>query len=226
MTSPEMKWLALTGVLFLVCLSLCPRAWPGQDEGELAADVKALKDGGVATNEHGLLEFIKKHTGSESQRRLIGELIKQLGDDHFQVREKATRELKAMGPAARGALQQAKDHEDAEVASRAKLCLEALGNGSHGELLVRAARVLSARKSEKAVEVLLAFLPDAADSGVEEDVIRVVTVLGVSEGRAHPTLVQALTDKLPLRRAAAGEALANFPEHVEAVRKLLQDAEP
>jgi len=226
MTSPGMKRLALTGLLILVGFSLCPRAWPGRDEEELAADLKSLKDAGVATDEPGLLEFFKKHTGGESQRRMIGELIMHLGDDDFLVREKATRELKGLGIAARSALQQAKNHEDAEVASRAKNCLEALGNGSHGELLARAARVLSARKSAKAVEVLLAFLPDAADAGVEGDVIRAVTVLGVSESQAHPALVQALADKHPLRRAAAGEALAGLPEHIGAVRKLMQDAEP
>ncbi len=48
----------------------------------------------------------------------------------------------------------------------------------------------------------------------------------MSECKAHPALIQALTDKVPLRRAAAGEALARLPEHVEAVRKLMQDGEP
>jgi hypothetical protein len=220
------KWFTLTGLLLLVCLPLCPRALPSQDEEELAADMNALKQAGVTTDEPGLLEFFKKHTGSESQRRMIGELIKQLGDSDYMVRENASRELEGLGSAARPALEQAKNHKNAEVASRAKRCLEAIGNRSHGELLVRAARVLSTRKSAKALEVLLAFLPEAADSGVEEDIIRAVTVLGVSEGKADPALAQALTDKSPLRRAAAGEALAGLPEHVEAVRKLMQDAEP
>jgi hypothetical protein len=87
---------------------------------------------------------------------------------------------------------------------------------------------LSARKSAKAIEVLLAFLPEAAASGVEEDIIGAVTDLAVSEGKAHPALVPALTDQLPLRRAAAGQALARAGprEHLEAVRKLLNDAEP
>jgi len=74
--------------------------------------------------------------------------------------------------------------------------------------------------------VLLAFLPDAADSGVEDEIIRAVTALTRSEGKAHPALVQALTDKSPLRRMAAGEALACLPEHGKAVRRLIQDAEP
>jgi hypothetical protein len=220
------KWFALLGSVLLVCLSMCTNAWPGREELELAADIKALKDAGVATDESGLLEFFEKHTGSEDRRRLIEELIKQLGDGDFMVREKATRELEGLGAAARSALQQAKNHKDAEVASRAKRCLEAIGTGGHGKLVVRAARVLSTSKSAKAVEVLLAYLPDAADAGVEEDIIRAVRVLGVSEGKSHPALVQALTDKLPLRRGAAGEALAGLPDYAEAVLKLMQDAEP
>src|SRR5258708_7893629 len=116
MTFRAKKWLALTGVLLLVCLSLGPSARPDQVE-ELAADVKALKDAGVAADEAGLLAFFTKHTVSDAHRRSIGELIKQLGDNNFQVREKATRELKALGPAARAALQQAKDHGSAEVAT-------------------------------------------------------------------------------------------------------------
>jgi HEAT repeat protein len=221
-----MRWRGLTGLLLIICLVLCPKARPGEDEEALAADVKALKDAGVATDEAGLLEFFKKRTGSERRRRLIGELIEQLGDDDFMVRERASRELTALGAAARAALQQARNHKDAEVASRARSCLEVIRNESHGEVLTRAARVLSTRKSSKAVEVLLAFLPDAAEAGVEDDVIRALTILGVSEGKAHPALVGALADKLPLRRAAAGEALAIRPEHAEAVRKLMQDPAP
>jgi hypothetical protein len=222
MTPP--KWIALMGSLFLVCAPMCSTAWPGQDQ--LAADMKALKKAGISTDDSGLLVFLEKHTASDNQRRLIAELIEQLGDNDFMVREKASRELEGLGSAARTALQQATKHQDAEIASRAKRCLDVIGNESHDELLACAARVLSTRKSEKALEVLLAFLPDSAAAGVEEDVIRAVTVLGMSEGKAHVSLVQALTDKSPVRRAAAGEALAGLPEHREAVLRLIQDDEP
>jgi Spy/CpxP family protein refolding chaperone len=211
----------------LAGLCLCQSSRSDQAE-ELAADLKALESAGVGTDESGLLEFFKKQTVSDAQRRKIGELIKQLGDECFRVREAATRELKAMGAAALPALQQATQHEDPEVAIRAKRCGEDIENGrrTDTELLARAARVLSTHNSSKAVEVLLSFLPDAADSGVEDEIIRALTALTRSGDKAHPPLVQALTDKSPLRRVAAGEALANLPEHDEAVRRLIQDAEP
>jgi len=107
----------------LAGLCLCPSVRSDQAE-ELAADIKALKNAGVGTDEPGLLEFFKKQIVSDAQRRNIGELIKQLGDDRSRVRETATRELTATGAAALPALQQAKDHRDPEVAIRAKRCLE------------------------------------------------------------------------------------------------------
>src|SRR5260370_7738900 len=95
-----------------------------------------------------------------------------------------------------------------EVDPRTKHSLYDKESGSRGELLACAARVLSTRQSAKAVDVLLAFLPDAADSGVEEDVIRALTVLAVSEGKIHPALSQAPTDKPPLPPPPAGQAQA------------------
>src|SRR5262249_8692766 len=118
----------------LAGLCLCPSVRSDQAE-ELAADIKALKDAGVGTDEPGLLKLLKKQARSDAQRSNIGELIKQLGDKRFRVRETATRELKAMGSAALLALQQAKDHRDPEVASRAKRCLEDIENGHRTELL-------------------------------------------------------------------------------------------
>jgi hypothetical protein len=217
--------LARTGVLLLACLTLCPNARPGRAE-ERSADVKLLQGAGIAANEPALLELFKKQTVTEGRARAIGALIEQLGDDTFLVREKATRELMAMGPVARTALLQATRSKDAEVAARARRCLKHIENGSQGELLACAARVLSARKSAKAVDVLLAFLPNAPAFGVEEDVIGAVRALAVSKGKAHPALVAALTDKEPLRRAVAAEALAGLPEYSEAVRKVLKDTEP
>lgn len=209
------------------CLSLRSSEWPAQDEPGPAADVKLLKDAGIATDEPGLLEFFKKQTRSDSQRHFIAELIKQLGAKEFRIRERATRELEQLGRAAQTALQQARNHEDVEIAARARLCLEAIDNGNHGELLVCAVRVLSARKSAAAVPVLLAFLPEAGYPDVEHEIIRALTVLGVNEGKAHPVLVEALTDTAPLRRAAAGDALvrARLPDYRVAVHKLMQDAE-
>ena len=67
MNFPGMKRLALTGLVICIVLTLGPEAWPGPDGDELAADLKALRDAGVATDESGLLDLFRKQTGGEAQ---------------------------------------------------------------------------------------------------------------------------------------------------------------
>src|SRR5207244_1022662 len=99
-------------------------------------------------------------------------------------------------------------HRDLEVSRRARQCLGALKGAPPTDLRAVALRVLIVRKPVKGVEVLLAFLPDVADPAEEDQVVAVLTALGVREGKVDPTLLAALTDKLPLRRAIAAEVLA------------------
>src|SRR5262245_29318024 len=98
MTSLRSSWLTRIVFLLGVCFTLVGPAWPGPDKEDVA-DAQALKDAGISTDEAALLEFFKKRTTSTSQHRLIGELIKQLGDNDFAAREQATRDLKGLGTA-------------------------------------------------------------------------------------------------------------------------------
>ena len=127
--------------------------------------MKVLKNAGVGTDEPGLVEFFSKHIVSDAQRRNIGELIKQLGDHRFRgFRERATRELKAMAPAALLALQQATHHGDLEVASRAKRCLEALhGPATAG---IPAARLTSATQAALRFAAGVRDAPDAGSQAI------------------------------------------------------------
>src|SRR5262249_27070475 len=63
-------------------------------------DEKRLKAAGVASEPAGLVTFLKsqKPDGVDAER--IKKLIKQLGDDDFDVREKATEEVVNLGAAA------------------------------------------------------------------------------------------------------------------------------
>jgi hypothetical protein len=55
-----------------------------------------------------------------------------------------------------------------------------------------------------------------------------LTALAIRDGKPDPALIQALEDKLPVRRAAAAAALAQAggPAQQLAVRKLLRDPDP
>ena len=198
---------------------------PNAAEERLARDVKLLQAARVTTDGPGLVAFFQKQTSSEEHRRIIGKLIGQLGNDDFQVREKATRELITLGPAAVPALQQALHHDDTEVRARAKRCLNAFKDVPPGDLLATAVRVLTARQPPRGVETLIAYLPDLAAPEVEEEIAIALTTLGMRNNQADPALVRALEDPLPVRRAIAAEVLAGASDgrYLLKVRKLLSD---
>jgi hypothetical protein len=198
---------------------------PNEAQERLAKDVKLLQAAGVATDGPGLVAFFERQTSSEQMRGTIKQLIGQLGDDDFQVREKATRELITLGPAAVPALQLALRHADTEVRARAKRCLGAFKDVPPGDLLAAAVRVMTARRPHRGIEILIAYLPDVAAPELEEEVAHALTVLGMRNNQADPALVRALEDPLPVRRAIAGEVLAGARDgrYLPKVRKLLSD---
>src|SRR5439155_15682197 len=170
-----------------------------------------------------------KQTHVGADREKVRTLVRQLGDDSFEVREQASAELAAIGALARPLLEQALRDPDPEVVYRARDCLQRIKGekGSNAPLLAAAARLLAARRPAGAAEVLLSYFP-SADESVAEEIRTTLTALAVRDGKPEPVLVEALADKEPLKRAAAGEAFcrANVPEQLPAVRKMLLDPEP
>jgi hypothetical protein len=193
-----------------------------------ARDEQVLKEAKVATDGPGLLEFFRKRTLDDAAEDKIKGLIRQLGDDVFEVREQASGQLVAIGARALPFLRQAGNDLDVEVSRRAKECLRSIEQGGTARVVVAAARVLARLKPAGAAEAMLGYLPAAEDESVAEQVREVLVDLAVREGKAEPALVAALSDKSPARRAAAGVALARakLADQQSAVRKLLDDADP
>src|SRR5256885_14091105 len=98
--------LGLVLAAVLVEFPLGQAARPDDTEERLAADVKLLQDAGVKTDGPGLVEFFRKQSLSEEQHRGIADLIEQLGDNTFEVRETASKKLTKLGHAAAPALRQ------------------------------------------------------------------------------------------------------------------------
>jgi hypothetical protein len=155
-------------------------------------------------------------------------LIRQLGDDKFKVREKASRQLVTLGPRARPYLQAVVEDPDPEIARRAKECLQRIGEGATGATLSAAVRVLARQKPTEAAVVLLGYLPAAEEESVAETIRLALETLAVRDGKAEPALLDALNDKTPAKRAAAAAALAraHAPDVMPQVRKLLEDRDP
>src|SRR5262249_24836551 len=61
-----------------------------------------------------------------------------------------------------------------------------------------------------------------------EELQNALAAVAFSEGKANPALLKALTDRSATRRIAAARALCTVPrpDHLEKVRRLLQDADP
>jgi hypothetical protein len=210
-------------------LALCAvGADAGRDGGP--ADEELLKAQGVPADGPGLLQFFKKRARQGASPRRIKELIRQLGDDSFEKREEASRELLGLGPRARAHLKEALKDPDLEIRKRAERCLKGIASGAEDSTRVSAAavRVLARLNPPGAAGALLTFLPAAENDAVAEEVRDALAALAARAGKADPALVGGLKDEEPVRRAAAGVALcrARVKGQLPAVRKLLADPEP
>jgi HEAT repeat protein len=190
-----------------------------------AADEQRLREAKVGTDGTALLDFFRKRTGTDARLLDIQGLVRQMGDDAFEVRQKASAELAAIGPVALPLLKQATKDPDVEIARRAEDCIHLIEQDYNATVVPAAVRLLALRRPPGAVETLLAYAPFADDETVADEVRTALAALAVHDGKPDPALVAALTDKAPARRSAAAVALwrGNAAGERDAVRKLLED---
>jgi HEAT repeat protein len=209
-------------------------ALPAASEEPAESDLAILKKQGITADGPSLATFFRQRTVSPTDEAQIKALVRQLGDDEFRVRERASRQLVVLGPRARPFLQAAVKDPDPEIARRATDCLERIAQGTSTETLSAAVRVLARRKPSQAGAVLLNYLPSAEDPRIAETIQQVLPSLALVDGKADPVLLAALTDKSAVKRAASGAALAQavgppsrprLPEAMARVRKLLDDSD-
>jgi HEAT repeat protein len=82
-----------------------------------------------------LLQLFHRRTPLDSDRDRLLTLVGELGDDEFEVRERASTRLRSMGPVALPVLRQALKDPDPEVVFRAQICKDQIEKG--GRELVR-----------------------------------------------------------------------------------------
>jgi HEAT repeat protein/outer membrane protein assembly factor BamB len=192
---------------------------------QLAIDEHRLQEAKVGSDGPALLEFFRKRTANDARLFDIQGLIHRLGDDSYDVRQKASADLAALGPVALPLLREALKDRDIEVSRRAEECIRLIEQEYNATVVPAAVRMLAVRKPAGAVEVLLGYAPFADDDTVADEVRTALAALAVHDGKPDPVLVAALTDKGAARRGAAGVALlkAGVAEQRPAVRKLLED---
>ena len=201
-------------------------AQPAAPDPELVFAEELLKKEHVVTDGPGLLAFFKARTLTQTEQDRLNAAIDKLGDDDFEVREKASTDLTAAGRLALAYLKPALEAKDIEIVCRARRCIEDINRIQESALIPAAARLLAVRRPDGATETLLACVPWLDDESTHEAVFQALVSLGLKDGVADPALIAAAKDKAPARRAAAAFVLARGnAESRQAATPLLADAD-
>jgi HEAT repeat protein len=222
---PHRACLRCAAVLLLpVFIILCGLRLAAAPE-EPDPDEKLLRDAKAATDTPGLLAFLRRQTLEDGDVAKLEALVRRLGDDSFEERETASKALVGYGRLAVPFLRGGAKDRDAEIARRSQDCLAEITAGPGPALPVAALHLLARRSPDGAAEVVLRYLPFADDAFVEEEAFEALAAVALRGGKADAVVSRALTDKLPLRRAAAARAIgrARDAEVRAPVRKLLED---
>lgn len=193
-----------------------------------AYDIEILQEQGVKQDAGSLLAFFRERTLDETKINRLGDLIKQLGDSRFKVRDRTMKELLAIGVPALKYLEMAQKDADSEIARRAQQLVERIGAGPGSSLPIAAARQLRRFSSDDIARVLLAYLPDADDTNVVDEVMTTLIVVGVRSGKIDMIFCDNARNSSAARRAAAALVLGRSRDRhdVDLAIKLLDDSVP
>lgn len=170
-------------------------------EPNLAApDERILREAKMEATDAALLAFFRANPLSKAASDCARALICQLGDDQFRVREKASRDLVALGARALPLLREAVKNTDLELARRARDCWVRIGARPSEPHVLAAIRLLGLRKPAGAAEALLDYVPFASADAAEE-VRAALVAIAQKDGKTEFALHKALKDdKEPARR--------------------------
>jgi hypothetical protein len=190
-------------------------------------DQKIVRDAGLKGEGPDLLEYFRQRTLKAPDPKEIAALVKQLGDEDFHTREKAFVSLMGMGPAALAGLKSGENDPDLEIRKRVGELKLRIDTKAEPTLQMAAARIIAKNKPAGAANALMAYLPFASDPNVIDEICRALGSVAVIDDKVEPVVLKALEDVIPIKRAAAGEALARaaVAEQMPNVKKLLKDTD-
>jgi HEAT repeat protein len=191
-------------------------------------DRDILADEGIARDGASLLVYLAKHCGKDTDLLEVKALAERLASPKQEEREQAARQLVALGPAAFPYLTEIRRGSKKEAARRARECAEAIDKAWDEDVLAAVCRSLVRQPPEGAEAALLTFLPYASEGEFAEAIWFGLDSLAQKHPKALAELPRFLSDKVPLRRAAAGYLLGRWggAEQQAAVRKQLNDPSP
>jgi hypothetical protein len=171
------------------------------------ADLEILRAAKIQVDDAKVMDYLRKHIPAAGDGSRIKVLINQLGDDMFEARVKATKELVEIGAAAVPLLREAAESSDPEVKKRAEQCLKEIGSIPDEKVLAAALRLTGWRKPKGAPELLLDWAARSGDDFVGREARSALAAVAVVNGKPDGALTKALEDKDLGRRSAAAAAL-------------------
>jgi hypothetical protein len=174
---------------------------PGREDDE-----RVVRAAGLETDGAALLGFLRRQAPDAAKIAQVRALIRKLGDDAFEVREQAAKDLVGLEKVAVPFLQQALKDGDAEVVRRAGECLQQIEKRTNDTTLRAAVRLVGWTRPEGGAEALLALLP-GVDAALAQQVQAVLVVYAERDGKPDAALIKALNDPEPVRMAAARAVL-------------------
>src|SRR5207245_284190 len=154
---------------------------PAEKEPDTTADdIKTMRDVGLGADSPALLEYFRKRTYREADPKRLEALIRELGDDDFPVREKAYAELTQLGTSALVAVKQAAESaKDTETRRRALDLKARIEAKQEPAIQIATARMVARLKPAGAAEVLINYLPFAADRAVTDELCKALSTVAV-----------------------------------------------
>jgi len=178
-----------------------------RDLGLSASDRDSLKRAAVALDGAAARAYLRKLIPTKAEQEALLDWIAKLGNPAFNVRERATEQLKKGGVQAIPYLRQAAKNPDKEVVRRAELCLQTMETEGTHQVVGAAIRLIGYARPPGAVEGLLDYLPHAQEEKVAWEVKAVLAHLAQDGGKPPPILVQALQAKEDWLRNTAAAVL-------------------
>lgn len=174
--------------LFLIC-NVTQGGWP-EDEVNYWDDI-IIKKSGVSTNPKDIQNWLQSRIPNVTNGIKASKWVIDLGNESFEVREQASRELLKLNNLAIFELKKATKSKDIEVAKRASDCLEQIS--PHESIALKTAIIRLLGKSNS--ELVFEYFIKIADTP-ELDLLTSEALLDAFSItiKSNPTLVQKLED--------------------------------
>jgi len=176
-------------LLLVILCSLVNAGWP-EDEVNYWDEI-IIKKSGISTNPKDIQNWLQSRIPNVTNGTKASKLVIDLGNESFEVREQASRELLKLNNLAIFELKKATKSKDIEVAKRASDCLEQIS--PHESIALKTAIIRLLGKSNP--ELVFEYFIKIADTP-ELDLLTSEALLDAFSItiKSNPTLLQKLED--------------------------------